>query len=107
MCEIEYVKKHSMRLFDLTFKRYYYGLYSGDIRNIEDLDNKFALEGKIKKGYVSKESRVVNSKIAPMKRRIEEELISYIEKYGDKSGKELETIPKKQILTRKLKTLTI
>ena len=38
LAEIEYIKKHGERLTDLSFKRYYFGPYSDDIRNIEDLE---------------------------------------------------------------------
>ncbi|MEM0143489.1 MAG: DUF4065 domain-containing protein, partial [Candidatus Parvarchaeum sp.] len=90
---MDYIEHHGMRLSDLNFKRYYYGPYSPDIWNIEDLDDNIVVEEKKSGGYVAKESRLVSpeniSAIEPDKERA---LISYIEKYKDKTGTGLEDI---------------
>ncbi|MEM3845040.1 MAG: DUF4065 domain-containing protein [Candidatus Parvarchaeota archaeon] len=71
LCEIEYIMKHGQRLSDLTFKRYYYGPYSDNIKNIENSDN---------------------SRANIIKPEIEQELVSYIKKYNEKSIRELKSI---------------
>ncbi|MEM0073085.1 MAG: DUF4065 domain-containing protein [Thermoplasmatales archaeon] len=92
LCEIEYIIKHGQRLSDLTFKRYYYGPYSDDIRNIEGLDDNIVTEEKTNGLYTLKESKIKTSRAGTIKPEIEQELVSYIKKYNEKSGKELESI---------------
>lgn len=94
LAEIEYIKKHGERLTDLSFKRYYYGPYSEDIRNIEDLEENIIVNETQSGSFSSKESALMDSRdIEPIKSKaLQEEMHSLIGKYVKKSGKSLETI---------------
>jgi uncharacterized phage-associated protein len=94
LAEIEYIKKHGERLTDLSFKRYYFGPYSDDIRNIEDLEENIIVNKRQDGSFLSKESALIDSRnIEPIKSKaLENEIHSLIGKYVHKSGKSLEAI---------------
>jgi uncharacterized phage-associated protein len=94
LAEIEYIKKHGERLSDLSFKRYHYGPYSEDIRNIEDLEDNIIIAENHSNGYASKESRLLNSVGAEPIESVElsEEIDSFIARYVNSTGDELEKI---------------
>ncbi|MCL4311049.1 MAG: Panacea domain-containing protein [Candidatus Thermoplasmatota archaeon] len=95
LAEIEYIKKHGKRLSDLSFKRYYYGPYSEDIKNIEDLEEDIRIiEDHKTSGYHIKESSLISGDKyeSIVKEKVANEVISLIKQYSRKSGKELEKI---------------
>ncbi len=92
LSEIQYIKKHGKRLSDLSFKKYYYGPYSEDIRNIEDLDENIVITEKMNGVYPVKLSEIVNKDIIEpiTDPDLRQEIDSLIMPYRDKSGGELE-----------------
>ncbi|MCL4320881.1 MAG: Panacea domain-containing protein [Candidatus Thermoplasmatota archaeon] len=92
LSEIQYIKKHGKRLSDLTFKKYYYGPYSEDIRNIEDLDENIVITEKMNGLYPVKLSEIVNEEVVePINDpNLRQEIDSLLRSYKDKSGGELE-----------------
>lgn len=86
--EYEYIKKYGKRLSDLSFKRYYYGTYSEDIRNIEDLEENIIIK-ELAGVNPAKESELVNQdfKIDPENESI---IDNIIKPYLEKNEKELE-----------------
>ncbi|MHB8553736.1 MAG: type II toxin-antitoxin system antitoxin SocA domain-containing protein [Thermoplasmataceae archaeon] len=94
LAEIEYIKKHGERLTDLSFKRYYFGPYSDDIRNIEDLDENIIVSEVPNGSCLSKESKLSNpGNIEPIKSKaLQKEIHSLIRNHARKSGNTLETV---------------
>ena len=94
LAEIEYIIKHGERLSDLSFKRYYYGPFSDDIRNVEDLEENIVIIEKKKGNYIVKESELKdkNDQNHFLKGKLQNEIELLIEKYLSKTGKELENI---------------
>jgi len=94
LAEIEYIIKHGERLSDLSFKRYYYGPFSDDIRNIEDLEENIVIIEKKKGNYIVKESehKDKNEQNDFLKEDLQKEIELLIEKYLSKTGKDLENI---------------
>lgn len=92
LSEIQYIKKHGVRLSDLSFKRYYYGPYSDDIRNIEDLDENIVINEAINGIYPVKLSSIVNKEVVKPIEDIDlqNEIDSLLIPYKDKSGGDLE-----------------
>ncbi len=88
--EYEYVKKYGKRLSDLSFKRYYFGPYSEDIKNIEDLEEDIIIKEKVGTNP-AKESELINEdfKIDNKTAGIIDNLIK---PYINKNGKELEKL---------------
>ncbi len=60
--EYEHIKKYGERLSDLSFKRYYYGPYSEDIKNIEDVEENVIIKEQ-DNGYLTKLSELVNDSV--------------------------------------------
>ncbi|MHB1902411.1 MAG: type II toxin-antitoxin system antitoxin SocA domain-containing protein [Cuniculiplasma sp.] len=94
LAEIGYIKKHGERLTDLSFKRYYFGPYSDDIRNIEDLDENIIVSERQNVGYIIKESKLSNPRnIEPIKSKaLREEIHSLIGNHSRSSGNILEKV---------------
>lgn len=94
LMEIEYIKEHGRRLSNLNFKRYYFGPFSDDIRNIEDLDDDIIVT-EVKEGtYSVKEARLLSTgqgKII-MDPDLEKELQSSLDKYRSFNGALLENM---------------
>ncbi len=86
--EYEYIKKCGKRLSELSFKRYYYGPYSEDIRNIEDLEENIIIK-ELVGANPAKESELVNEdfKIDPENASMIDNLVK---PYLEKNEKELE-----------------
>lgn len=88
LAEIQYIKKHGERLSDLSFRKYYYGPYSADIRNIEDIDDNIVIKVKEDIRYSSKTSELINKEIDNpiddnnISQFIESALLPYISKTG-------------------------
>ncbi len=92
LAEIQYIQKHGERLSDLSFKRYYYGPYSEDIRNIEDLDENIVIQGEVNHHYLNKVSELINPNgVDPISNNeLSQEIDAALLPYSDKSGKYLE-----------------
>ena len=90
VAEYEYITKYGKRLSELSFKHYYYGPYSEDIRNIEDLEESIIIK-ELAGANPAKESELVNEdfKIDPENASIIDNLIK---PYLEKNEKELEEI---------------
>ena len=88
LAEIQYIKKHGERLSDLSFKKYYYGPYSADIRNIEDLDDNIVIKEETNGYYSSKVSELIDKEsVNPiddnnLSQLIESALLPYVNKTG-------------------------
>jgi uncharacterized phage-associated protein len=92
LAEIQYIKKHGDRLSDLSFKKYYYGPYSVDIRNIEDLDENIVIREEANGLYSSKVSELIDKEsINPIDdNNLSQQIDSALFPYCDKTGAELQ-----------------
>ncbi|MEM0132790.1 MULTISPECIES: hypothetical protein [Acidiplasma] len=87
------MKKYGRRLSDLTFKRYYFGPYSEDIKNIEDLEEDIVIKEQINNNP-AKESELVNEDFK-IDNKIANMIHDLIKPYIDKNGSELEKLADK------------
>jgi uncharacterized phage-associated protein len=94
LAEIEYIKKHGERLSDLSFRRYHYGPFSSDIRNIEDLDDNIMITEHVDMQYPSQTSELVGEclSIPILDVTLVNELKDCLSQYQSKNGGELEEI---------------
>ncbi len=92
LAEVHYIKKHGERLSDLSFRKYYYGPYSGDIRNIEDLDENIVIREEVNGSYLSKLSELVNKEsVNPIEdSNLCQEIDSILLPYSDETGVKLQ-----------------
>ena len=94
LAEVQYIKKHGERLSDLSFRKYYYGPYSVDIRNIEDLDENIVIREELNGIYSSKLSELINKEsVNPIEdsnlcQEIDSNLLSYSGETGAKLQEE-------------------
>ncbi len=92
LAEVEYIKMYGVRLSDLSFKRYYYGPYSTDITNIEDLDDNIIIREEASGNYISKVSELINEEnVNPIDDdNISQEIDAALLPYREKTGAELQ-----------------
>lgn len=91
LTELEYMKKCGKRLSDLEFVRLLYGPYSEKIKEIQEEDDNIIMTVDHDDFYTYKESQLKGRDIdidAELKKEIDE----ILDKYKDKTGKELESI---------------
>ncbi len=88
--EYEYIKKYGKRLSDLSFKRYYYGPYSEDTKNIEDLEETIII--KEEGNYNTAEESELIQKDFKINQEIANIIDNLIKPYINKNGKALEKL---------------
>ncbi len=91
--EYEYIKKYGKRLSDLSFKRYYFGPYSEDIKNIEDLEEDIIIKEQVHNNP-TKESELINENFK-INNKIANIIDNLIKPYINKNGKQLEELADK------------
>lgn len=93
LAEIEYIKCNGERLSDLSFKKYYYGPFSIDIRNIEDEDENIFVKNGSDDVYTTMESNLLNPEmVESIDEKFAKHLEDVVKNFGSKTGKELEEI---------------
>jgi uncharacterized phage-associated protein len=92
LSELEYMKKYGERLSDLTFKKYYYGPYSGEIYEIKEESENIHIQTENANLYTYKPASIKDGAKIDIPSDISGFLDSIFVKFKDKTGADLEKI---------------